>query len=64
MHVSNSLGSKSHTLIQPTMAQFPSRWATDLGKESNLVHQREEVKSMFSGALEELKIDFHGQLPD
>ena len=34
-----------------------------LSKESNLVRRREEVKSMFAGALEELKIDFHSLSP-
>ena len=35
-----------------------------LSKESNLVQQREEVKSVFAGALQELKIDFHALSPD
>ena len=35
-----------------------------LSKESNLVRQCEEVKSMFAGTLQELKIDFHALSPD
>lgn len=35
-----------------------------LSRESKLVRRREEVRSMFAGALEELKIDFHAPSSD